>query len=38
MEPFSGSKLPVPARVVIVGCVERLMHVPDKMQKKLERE
>jgi hypothetical protein len=36
VQPSSHDKFLVPASVVIVGCVERLMHVADKVQKELE--
>jgi hypothetical protein len=33
VEPSSCDKLLVPTGVSIVGCVKRLMHVPNEMQK-----
>jgi hypothetical protein len=36
VQPSSHDRFLVPARVVIVGGVERLMHVADKVQKELE--
>ena len=38
VQPSSRDKFLVPASVVIVGCVERLMQITDKVQKELERQ
>src|SRR5438552_71605 len=38
VQPSSCHELLVPAGVVIVGCMERLMQVADEVQKELERQ